>query len=57
MSNPITPQLRISLDFAERLVRQLHEAAKETGRESLLRDAEGLQAEIDVQFSQSPPRH
>jgi len=57
MSNPNGPQLKISLDFAERLVRQLREAANETGRESLTQDAESLQEEISSQFSQTPPRH
>jgi hypothetical protein len=57
MSNPTVPQLTISLDFAERLVRQLRDAAQETGRESLGKDAESLQREIGAQFSQTPPRH
>jgi hypothetical protein len=57
MPNSNDPMLKISLNFAERLVRQLREASKETGRESLLKDAESLQAEIGLQFNQTPPRH
>ena len=57
MSQPNDQPLKISLDFAERLVRQLREAAKDTGRASLLQDAESLQQEISAQFSQTPPRH
>ncbi len=57
MANPTTPQLHISMEFAEHLVRQLRSAAKDTGSASLLQDADRLQAELDAQFSQCPPRH
>lgn len=57
MSSVTTPQLHISLEFAENLVRHLRDAVKETGRESLLQDANCLQAEIDAHFSQAPLKH
>jgi len=43
-------QVRITLEWAEHLVVQLRDAAKETGWESLLRDAEDLRETIDRQF-------
>jgi len=43
-------KVRITLEWAEHLVVQLHDAAKETGWESLLRDAEDLREAIDQQF-------
>ena len=57
MSMSTAPQLSISLDFAEELVQHLQEAAGLVDKEFLLRDAERLQAAIDVQFSQTPPQH
>jgi hypothetical protein len=57
MSRLTSPQLHISFEFAESLVHQLRDAAKETGRESLLQDARLLQAEIDSQVSMAPPEH
>jgi hypothetical protein len=57
MPNSNAAQLKIPLDLAERLVHQLHIAARETGRDSLLQDARSLQAEIDAQFSRTPPEH
>ena len=44
------PTIRIRLDFTRHLVAQLQDAARETGWESLLRDAEELQEVLD-----SPP--
>jgi hypothetical protein len=57
MSSLKDEQVNISLEFAERLVLQLCEATRETGRESLLRDAESLQSQIDAQCSRTPPHH
>ena len=57
MSSLTTPQLHISFELAENLVRQLRDAAKETGRESLLQGAKNLQAEIDAQASKVQPEH
>jgi hypothetical protein len=57
MSTLTAPQLHLSFEFAENLVRQLRAAAKETGRESLLHGAEDLQAEIDAQASKFQPEH
>ena len=57
MSSLTTPQLHISFELAENLVRQLRDAAKETGRESLLQGAKNLQAEIDTQASKVQPEH
>lgn len=57
MSSQTIPQLQISIDFAERLVRHLREAGGGTGGASLLHDAEQLRSEIDAQFSQTPPEH
>ena len=57
MSNLTSPQLHISFEFAEHLVHQLRDAAKETGRESLVHDAKALQAEIDAQVSVAQPEH
>jgi len=57
MPNSSEPCLRIPLNHAEDVVRQLRSAAKETGRTSFLQEAERLQKEIDAQFSQTPPRH
>jgi hypothetical protein len=57
MSNLTSPQLHISFDFAESLVHQLRDAAKETGRDSLLQAARSLQVEIDSQISLVQPEH
>ena len=57
MSNPTSPQLHISFDLAGSLVHQLQEAAKATGRASLLQVAKALQAEIDAQVSLVQPEH
>lgn len=57
MPNTTSPQLQLSLEFAERLVRHLREAGGKIGAASLLHDAEQLRAEIDAQFSQAPPEH
>jgi|GEM_PF-2004151 len=57
MSGTTTPQLQLSLDFAERLVRHLREAAGGIDGAFLLRDADKLRAEIDAQFYQTPPEH
>jgi hypothetical protein len=57
MSNPTSPQLRISFDFAESLVHQLRDAAKGTGQEALLQAAKSLQAEIDSQINLVQPEH
>jgi hypothetical protein len=57
MSNQTSPQLHISFDLAESLVHQLRDAAKETGRDSLLHVAQTLQAEIDAQLSPVQPEH
>ena len=57
MPSTTAPQLYITLDFAERLVRHLREAGGGIGGASLLHDAEQLRSEIDAQFSQTPPEH
>jgi hypothetical protein len=57
MSSQTSPQVHISSAFAENLVRQLRDAAKVTGRESLLLLAKTLQAEIDSQVSLVQPEH
>lgn len=57
MSNQTSPQLHISFDLAESLVHQLREAAKVTGRESLVQVAKALQAEIDTQVNLVQPEH
>jgi hypothetical protein len=57
MSNQTSPHLHISFDLAESLVHQLREAAKETGRDSLLQAAKTLQAEIDSQVTLVQPEH
>lgn len=57
MSNLTAPRLQLSFEFAANLVSQLREAARETGRESLLLGARSLQAEIDAQSSKVQPEH
>ena len=57
MPSTTAPQLHITLDLAERLVRHLREAGGGIGGASLLHDAEQLRSEIDAQFSQTPPEH
>lgn len=57
MTTQTSPQLHISFDFADSLVHHLRDAAKETGRESLLLAAKTLQAEIDSQVSLVQPEH
>jgi HPt (histidine-containing phosphotransfer) domain-containing protein len=57
MSNVTSPQLHISFDLAESLVHQLQDAARATGRDSLLQVARTLQAEIDSQVSLVQPEH
>jgi len=44
------PQLRIPLDFAERLESHLREVARQTGRDFLLQDADSLRAFLSAQF-------
>jgi hypothetical protein len=44
------PMVRLPLELVEHLVQQLDAAARETGWESLLRDAEGIRARIRQQF-------
>ena len=48
-------KVRITLEWAEHLVVQLRDAAKETGWESLLRDAEDLRETIDMQYPNQGP--
>jgi hypothetical protein len=48
------PELRIPLEMAEHLIRQLQDAARATGRESFLKDAEGLEYLVE---KQSRPYH
>ena len=48
------PELRIPLEMVEHLIHQLQEAARETGSESFLRDAEVLESLIE---KQSRPYH
>ncbi|MGA2080215.1 MAG: hypothetical protein ABSH53_06335 [Holophaga sp.] len=50
MSLVLEPQLSLSLTFAEQLERSLRGAARATGAESLLRDADALRAQIHIQF-------
>ena len=57
MPSTTSPQLHLSLEFAEQLVRHLREAGNRLGGASLLHDAEQLRTEIDAQFSQAPPEH
>lgn len=49
-TNQFGPQLHVPLQLAERLVRQVQDAARETGWESLNRDAEELVSLITQQF-------
>jgi len=51
------PTIRIRLDFAEHLVARLQDAARETGWESLLRDAEALQEVLDAPAAPDPGWH
>jgi len=57
MPSLTAPRLQITIDFAERLVHQLLDAARETGRESFIHGAKNLQAEIDAQASTVQPEH
>jgi len=50
MSLVLEPQLSLSLAFAEQVERNLRGAARATGAESLLRDADALRAQIRIQF-------
>jgi len=43
-------QLRIPLDFAEHLERQLRDLARQSGRDFFLNDADHLRALIEAQF-------
>ena len=57
MATMTTPQLHISFDLAEKVIRQLRIAARETGQGGFLDAAKLLQTEIDTQTRLVQPEH
>jgi len=49
------PELRIPFEMAEHLIHQLQDAARKTGQESLMKDAEVLESLIEKQARRYRP--
>jgi len=49
------PELRIPFEMAEHLIHQLQDAARKTGLESLMKDAEVLESLIEKQARRYRP--
>jgi hypothetical protein len=52
----VNPELRIPLEMAEHLIRQLQNASRETGRESYMSDAEVLESLLEKQAQPYHPQ-